>query len=106
MARMLIDQALSQTGPVPELLDTRAVVHLAAGDVQLALADLKSAVDSSSAPDPAKLFHLAVAQLRSGNVNGARQTYDRALAADFESNNLHPLEKRLFASELNTLTKR
>lgn len=73
-ARTLIDRAIDELGPHPDLLDTRGLVALAAGDRQRAVADLQEAVLQ---PTPTKLLHLAFAQLQAGDAEAAT----RSLAA-------------------------
>lgn len=74
-AKQLVDQAILELGPHPDLLDTRGVVRLAAGDTKPALADLEEAVLE---PSPAKLLHLATAQVANKQLAPARQSLDRA----------------------------
>jgi len=74
-AKQLIDKSITELGPHPDLLDTRGVVLLAAGDAQAALADLEEAALDSS---PVKLLHLAAAQVATKDLAAARQTLDRA----------------------------
>ena len=83
-AKQLIDKAITELGPHPDLLDTRGVVLLAAGDAQLpfdevdaddGLGDLEEAALDSS---PVKLLHLAAAQVATNDLAAARQTLDRA----------------------------
>ena len=59
-AKQLIDKAILELGPHPDLLDTRGVVRLAAGENKEALADLEEAALD---PSPLKLLHLAAAQV-------------------------------------------
>ncbi|MFM8435197.1 MAG: tetratricopeptide repeat protein [Planctomycetia bacterium] len=74
-ARELIDKAILELGPHPDLLDTRGVVRLAAGDTKGALADLEEAALD---PSPLKLLHLAAAQVATKDLTAARQSLDRA----------------------------
>ena len=74
-ARTLIDRAIDELGPHPDLLDTRGLVALAAGDPQRAVADLQEAVLQ---PTPTKLLHLAFAQLQAGDVAAATRSLDEA----------------------------
>jgi len=71
----LIDGAIQELGPHPDLLDTRGMVRLAAGDVRAALTDLEEA---TLAPSPLKLLHLATAQVANKQVAAARQSLERA----------------------------
>jgi tetratricopeptide (TPR) repeat protein len=74
-AKRLIDDAIAELGPHPDLLDTRGVVLLAAGDAPGALAALEEAVLD---PTPVKLLHLAAAQVATKDLTAARATLDRA----------------------------
>jgi Tfp pilus assembly protein PilF len=74
-AKQLIDKALVELGPHPDLLDTRGIIHLAAGETKPALIDLEEAALD---PSPAKLLHLATAQVANQQLAQARQSLDRA----------------------------
>jgi len=74
-ARTLIDGAIEEVGPLPDLLDTRGLVRLAAGDAAGAVADLREAVLQPSA---VKFMHLAVAELAAGDERAARVALERA----------------------------
>lgn len=74
-AKQLVDKAILELGPHPDLLDTRGVVRLAAGETKPALTDLEEAVLD---PSPTKLLHLAAAQVANKQLAPARQSLDRA----------------------------
>lgn len=74
-ARKLIDAAIEELGPHPDLLDTRGMVELAAGDAQRALQDLREA---TLQPTATKLLHLACAQLQAGDAAAAARTLEDA----------------------------
>lgn len=74
-AGTLIESAIAELGPHPDLLDTRGVVRLAAGDTRRAIADLEEAALS---PSPLKLLHLAVAQAEDRQPLAARRSLERA----------------------------
>ena len=74
-ARRLIEAAIEELGPQPDLLDTRGLVHLAAGDTTRALEDLREAALEAT---PGKLLHLACAELAAGDADAARRTLERA----------------------------
>ncbi|RPI90751.1 MAG: tetratricopeptide repeat protein, partial [Planctomycetaceae bacterium] len=92
-ALKLSDLAISIDGPLPELLDTRAVVHINLGDPASAIDDLTQAV--SEADRPYLWFHLAVAQLRSGAKREAAASWEKAKAAGVDAKSVHPLEASL-----------
>lgn len=71
----LIDSAIAELGPHPDLLDTRGVVRLAAGDPRRAIADLQEATLS---PSPVKLLHLALAQAEDKQTLAARRSLELA----------------------------
>lgn len=71
----LIDKAIDELGPLPDLLDTRGIVRLAQLDAAGALEDLRLAVLSPSA---AKFLHLAAAELAAGNDAAAREALEKA----------------------------
>jgi len=74
-ARPLIERAIEELGPHPDLLDTRGLVALAAGDLQQAVADLQEA---ALQPTPTKLLHLAFAQLQAGDAAAATRSLEQA----------------------------
>lgn len=63
-------QAVDVIGPAPELLDTRAMVYLAAGEPQKAIADLRESLADTPAAMPC--FHLALAHQAAGQGPAAR----------------------------------
>jgi tetratricopeptide (TPR) repeat protein len=93
-AQELIDAATSAIGPIPELLDTRAVVALCRGDqssLNQATADLESAL----AMQPASVmhFHLALVHLAGGQRAKAREALQAAQEAGFDPARLSPQER-------------
>jgi tetratricopeptide (TPR) repeat protein len=74
-ARRLVDDAIDQLGTIPDVLDTRGLVRLAAGDARGAVEDLREAV---LVPSAAKYLHLAVAELAAGNESAARAAYEKS----------------------------
>jgi tetratricopeptide (TPR) repeat protein len=89
--RGYIDQAIRVHGPGAELLDTRAVVLLARGDANGAIAELKRALDESASDR--FYFHLAQAQAAKGDREAARRSLEEARSAGFKESSLHPLER-------------
>lgn len=87
----LVNRAIHLRGPVADLLDTRAVIHLNLNKPRDAIKDLKSAYDEVGSPSI--LFHLAQAQLRAGDADAARETYRQAELAGFDPKTVHPLER-------------
>jgi cellulose synthase operon protein C len=74
-ARKLIDSAIAELGPLPDLLDTRGLVRLASGDPAGAVEDLREAILDPSA---IKFLHLAVAELAGGDAAAARRALESA----------------------------
>jgi tetratricopeptide (TPR) repeat protein len=68
-ALRLINRAIELTGPLAQMLDSRASVHIARGEPEKAVKDLEEAIGES--PDPVRLFHMAQAQLALGNRTAA-----------------------------------
>ncbi|MBX3441579.1 MAG: tetratricopeptide repeat protein [Planctomyces sp.] len=93
-AQSLIEETLTLAGPLPSLLDTRAMVHIAGGRGTEAVADLSRAL--AEEPDAVKLFHLAQALLQTGDAAGARDAFRRGVAEGLGPDTLHPLEWRAF----------
>ncbi len=71
----LIESAIRELGPHPDLLDTRGVVQTELGNYSKAVEDLREA---SLVPTPVKLLHLAVAQEGAAQIEGARRSLARA----------------------------
>jgi tetratricopeptide (TPR) repeat protein len=86
----LIGEAIKIAGPVPELLDSRAVVLLQLGDTRQAARDLNEVLAVSS--NPASTFRLAWVQFRAGDRNEAARTLRKAREAGLKKTDLHPLE--------------
>lgn len=82
------DRLLATHGPRPGYLDTRAVVHLAAGRLDQAVRDLTAAAGQSASPVYA--FHLARALEAKGEVPDA--AFADALRKGLTRAKLHPLE--------------
>ena len=74
-ARELIDRAIAELGPHPDLLDTRGLVALAAGDPRQAVADLREA---TLQPTATKLLHLAFAEVKAGDLEAAKRSLEAA----------------------------
>ena len=89
-ARRLIDSAISELGPNPDLLDTRGIVRLASGDVRKAVEDLEEAALD---PTAIKFFHLAVAQATDGQVANAKKTLERANKLGLKPFSLPPADR-------------
>ena len=80
-AEQLIDRAILELGPSPDILDTRGVVLLAAGKTGAAVAALTEAVLEPSAP---KYLHLACALAADRQIEAARKAYAQATQLGLE----------------------
>jgi tetratricopeptide (TPR) repeat protein len=85
----LIDRAMMVIGPSSDLLDTRGVVHLAAGKAADALKDFQEAV---LVPTAMKWVHLAFAQDALGDKDAARASLKKAQEFDLKRTDLYPAE--------------
>ena len=94
--RELIDRALTVTGPVAEVRDTRAIVRLALDQAERAVKDLQEAVREKAVPRAVK-FHLAQAHLRCGDRKEAARVFAEARTSGLEPEGLHPLERTAYA---------
>jgi tetratricopeptide (TPR) repeat protein len=97
----LARQAVEVAGPLPALLDTRAVVHLNRGEGEQAGKDLEQALEDE--PTPALYFHLARAQALSQDRAAAAATLRKATKAGFKAEALSPLERGSYLTLLKEL---
>ena len=102
-AKRLIDSAIVELGPNPELLDTRALVWLAAGEPQKAIADLK---ETLVLPTAQKQLHLAVAYLVSKNSPNARIAFEKAAKLGLDPAKLDPQDRAILEKLEAALGKR
>jgi cellulose synthase operon protein C len=86
----LINLAIARAGPVPELLDSRAMVLLNLGKTTEAIDDLKSVIDRK--PSASKHYHLALAYRQDKNRKNAEVEWGKAVKAGLKLEDLHPLE--------------
>ena len=94
-ALSLINRALGPLGgKQPAMLDTRAVIQLARGDLKSAIRDLELAL--SQEPEPAMYFHLARAQLANGQIEAAKIAWNNGLLMGLEPKTIDPLERSFF----------
>jgi len=84
----LIDQAIDNTGPIPTLLDTKAVILLGAGRPHDSIRLLERVVQVKDAP-ATRYLHLAEAYWMAGRHSDARSTLEKA-----ETKGLHALPPR------------
>jgi len=89
-AKKLIDMAVSTLGPHPDLLDTRALVHLALGEDAAAVADMRQAVLQ---PTDVKFLHLAYAEMRVGDLAAARRALEQGIEKGLSAEKLAPADR-------------
>jgi Tfp pilus assembly protein PilF len=78
----LVESAIEELGPHPDLLDTRAMVSLAAGETLRAVEDLNEAV---IVPTATRYLHLAVAQIAARSELAAKSSLEKAKALGIDS---------------------
>ncbi len=93
-ALKMVDDAIKTLGPTSDLLDTRAMAHLARGDSKNAIADLTLALNGSV--EPMKLFHLALAYSKAGDKEKANEAWQQAKEKKFDPNQLSEPERKLY----------
>jgi tetratricopeptide (TPR) repeat protein len=89
-AKKLIEEAIGQLGPLPDLLDTRGMIRLAAGENTEAVADFQEAVLQ---PTDVKFLHLAWAQLKAGDAAAAKSSLEAGLRRGLSAAKLSPDER-------------
>jgi len=89
-AKKLVDTAVEILGPHPDLLDTRALIHLALGDDAAAVADMRQAVLQ---PSEVKFLHLAYAEMRVGDMTAARRALEQGIRKGLSAEKLGPADR-------------
>lgn len=89
-----IQLAIELRGRPAELLDTLGMVHLRRGENQQAVEAFRAACGRTE-PGPQLLFHLAVAQIRQGELELARRTFPLERAAELRNTPITPYERQL-----------
>lgn len=87
----MITQAINELGPTADLLDTRALVHLARGESFKAIQDLNTSLVSGESA--IKYFHLALAQAQERNRSAAAQALENARRLGLVVNELSHIEQ-------------
>lgn len=90
----LVDEAVFILGPTADILDTRAVVFIAKGRYEDAIADLELSVTDN--PTASKYFHKAIAHLKAGQNSNALEAWAQAQQLGMNREELNPLEQLLF----------
>jgi tetratricopeptide (TPR) repeat protein len=94
-----INEAITLSGPRADFFDTRGIVHLNVGDLQLAIADLEKAVALD--PSAPKYFHLAQAYHEIKDKEKAKENLEKAKSKGLTPNGLHPLEQPAYDKLIN-----
>lgn len=89
-----LNVAIDILGPRSDILDTRAVIHIAAEDYTSAISDLELAVTDK--PTASKYFHKAIAHLRAGQNDNAAKVWAKALDMGLKREDVSQLEKGMF----------
>jgi len=100
-AEKLISRAIALLGPSAELLDTRAMVRLAAGKYPEAISDLTLVV--SDQQKSAYYLHLAAAHLAAGDSDAARAAFLKAEELGLTPEEIHPLERKQYEELIQAL---
>ncbi len=98
----LVNEAIEILGPISDLRDTRAMVHLAMNNPQMAIEDLDAAI-AYGGETPFKFFHKALAELQAGNRTNATEAMRRAIELGLEVDQLNSLEQEQFNSVVDKL---
>jgi hypothetical protein len=89
-AKKLIEDAISELGPLPDLLDTRGMIRMAAGEKTEAVADFQEAVLQ---PTDVKFLHLAWGQLESGDQAAAKASLEAGRRRGLAKSRLSPADR-------------
>jgi tetratricopeptide (TPR) repeat protein len=98
-ALALVSRAFNLLGPVPQVLDTRAVVYLAQGQTKLAIADLVEVCEQPGVSISTKrsaCFHLAQAYKQNGNADLARSALAKGKTVGLTAEQLAPTERQAY----------
>jgi cellulose synthase operon protein C len=90
----LIQQAIEILGPNADMLDTRAVIHLARHEYKEAIADLTLSVTDK--PTASKYFHKAVAHLGAGEARAALEAWQKAEGLGLNRDAINRMEFDLY----------
>jgi tetratricopeptide (TPR) repeat protein len=90
-ALTIMNRLIERVGPVPAMLDTRAVVYMALDQAEPAVKDLEEVV--TAGPTAARYYHLAQAQFRLNNKGASALAFQKARTLGLTPDRLHPLER-------------
>jgi uncharacterized protein HemY len=91
---VLVHDAEDILGPNSDILDTRAVVHIARKEYKQAINDLVLSVTDK--PTASKFFHKAVAHLGAGDTRGALEAWKNAEALTLNRDAINRMEFDLY----------
>jgi tetratricopeptide (TPR) repeat protein len=94
----LINRAIEIRGPVPSLVDTRAVVLIRGGQLDQAVQELRNA-QALEPKNPSLALHMAWAYQSGDKTEEARQAFERAEKLGWKPEHSDPVE-RTFADKL------
>ena len=104
-ALQMINKAIDLAGPMAELLDTRAVIHLQRKHPTQAIRDLEAAIIQGH--DGSRHFHLAQACVMDGEYTRGKQEFDLAVRQyQLTSRMLPPIEQAAFAQLAESIRKK
>lgn len=86
----LLDLALAEQGPHPELLDAHALAWVASGNLEAAIQDFGDVVLT---PSPVRLLHIAHTLCLIGDEGNARGQLERALRLGLDAASLRPSDR-------------
>ena len=89
-ANRLIDGAILELGPHPDLLDTRGIVRLVSGNTPGAIEDLTEAILDPSA---VKYLHLALAHVEAKQIESAKRSLAEAKKLGLNASQLSPSDR-------------
>lgn len=101
-ALKLVNQAIETAGPMAAILDSRASVYMARGELNEAIKDLNEALAETESP--VWLFHQARAYELAGRHNDAVAAMEKALKKGLARHMLQPLELPAF-DKLRSMVK-
>jgi tetratricopeptide (TPR) repeat protein len=93
-ALSLINEAISEMGPMADLLDTRAMAHLANKDADSAKTDLEKAIAENDTPE--KRLHLAEAEFLAKNREAAAEALRTAIDTGLNVEKLSKQEQAMY----------
>jgi tetratricopeptide (TPR) repeat protein len=90
-AQERIDDAIKILGPLADVLDTRAVIHMARNEFDLAVEDMTLSL--SIDPTAVKYYHMARAQALAGDEEKAKEAWGKAIEREIAVDSLPLIEQ-------------